>query len=368
MTNLTRQILNKNIVKLKINTIYKYLEKSARKALSLQSKNGSMPSGHNGPYFHPETPIRDTAHWLIVFLKVYKITKENIFLDASIKCINYLIGEKNKYNYHQRDYKGRDKCNGLIGPAWVIEALIIASKELKRMDLSDLSSEIFFLHKFNERKGLWYRREIDGKILSIDWTFNHQLWFAAIASMFNKKEHPKIHNQVKIFIKKLDSNFKIYDNGLIRHSITLSSFNIGSLKYFLSKIKNIINKKQIIQKAIGYHQFNLYAFGVLKENYPGLSFWKSEKFQKALKFIESEEYEKGLENNEFGFDYNVAGIETAYVLKVFKKNSGKLQKYWLEKQLRRNYDFEKGLLCKNTDDSETLSARIYEATRLSNLI
>jgi len=65
--------------------------------------------------------------------------------------------------------------------------------------------------------------------------------------------------------------------------------------------------------------------------------------------------------------YNVAGIEMAYILKTFKKNSEKLQKYWLEKQFKRNYNFKKSMLCNNTDDSETLSARIYEATRLDNL-
>jgi hypothetical protein len=358
----------KNNIKFKKNTIYKYLEKSAEKALLFQKNDGSMPSGHNGPYFHPETPVRNTVHWLIILIKVYKITKNKVFLDASRKCINYLVRQKTEYNYHQRTYKGKDKCNGLIGPAWVMEALIIASKELNRMDLSDLASEIFFLHKLDKKNGLWHRREIDGKILSIDWTFNHQLWFAAIASTFNKKKYPKIHNQVKKFIKRLDKNFNVYNNGLIKHSILLINFSLSGLKNFLLKIKNnTISKKKIIHKTIGYHQFNLYAFGILKENYPNISFWKSEKFKKALKFIESKEYEKDLENNKFGFDYNVAGIEIAYVLKVFKKNSEKLQKYWLEKQFQRNYDFEKNLLCRNAKDPETLSARIYEIARLDNL-
>jgi hypothetical protein len=125
----------KNNIKFKKNTIYKYLEKSAEKALLFQKNDGSMPSGHNGPYFHPETPVRNTVHWLIILIKVYKITKNKVFLDASRKCINYLVRQKTEYNYHQRTYKGKDKCNGLIGPAWVMEALIIASKELNRIYL-----------------------------------------------------------------------------------------------------------------------------------------------------------------------------------------------------------------------------------------
>ncbi|HRY82213.1 MAG TPA: glycosyltransferase [Candidatus Moranbacteria bacterium] len=345
------------------------LTDSAEKALLEQKEDGSMLSGYNGPYFHPETPIRNTSHWLVSFLKAYNITGEEKYLKASERCINYLVENKPEFNYCQRTFKGKDKCNGLIGPAWVMEAFLIASKEINRRDLSDLASDIFCLHEFDEKLGLWHRREIDGEILSIDWTFNHQLWFAAIGSMFDKKLYPKIHNQIKIFIEKLPVNFGIYKSGLIWHPVSKIPLKIESFERFLELFKNlIINKEKNINKAIGYHQFNLYAFAILKENYPNLSFWQSKKFQKALKFIESEEYEKGLINNKFGFDYNVAGIEMAHTLKVFKKNSEELQKYWLKKQFQRNYDFEKKMLCKNTDDPETLSARIYEATRLDSIV
>jgi hypothetical protein len=348
--------------------LYQVLIKSAKEALKKQKNDGSMPPGHNGPYFHPETPIRNTCHWLITFLKVYKITKEGQFLKASKNCVEYILSKKDKYNYHHRTFKGRDKCNGLIGPAWTMEALLVASEELDRADLSDVASEIFLLHAFDEKLGLWYRREIDGKVLSVDGTFNHQLWFAAVGSMFDKKKYPEIHKQIKVFIEKLDQNFDVYKNGLIWHFVTQNQFNFIGLKRFISKILNLtIKKEKSIHKAIGYHQFNMYAFAIIKESYPDISFWNSEKFQKALSFIENEEYKKGLKNNKYGFEYNVAGIEVAYVLSVFKKNSEKQQKHWIEAQFHRNYDFKKNMLCKNTDDPETLSARLCEATRLRDL-
>jgi len=351
--------------------LYNILIQSAEQALKKQVEDGAMPSGHNGPYFHPETSIRNTAHWLIAFLKVYKITNEKKYLIASEKCLEYLIKNKPRYNYCHRfseGFGGGDKCNGLIGPSWVMEAFLEFSREFKRKDLSEVASEIFLLHKFDEKLGLWHRREIDGKILPIDWTFNHQLWFASLGSMFDKNLYPEIHKQVEIFIEKITENFNIYSNGLIWHPVAKISLNFKGLKDFLAKIKSLtIDNEKNVNKAIGYHQFNLYAFSILKNNYPEISFWQSEKFRKALKFIESEEYEKGLINNKYGFDYNVAGIEMAYILKVFKKDSEELQKKWLEKQFKRNYDFRSNILCKNTDDSETLSARIYEATRLDNI-
>ncbi|WP_295101702.1 hypothetical protein [uncultured Candidatus Kuenenia sp.] len=42
---------------------------SGRAALQLQAKDGSFPQGCNGPYHDPETPARNTAHWLITMLK-----------------------------------------------------------------------------------------------------------------------------------------------------------------------------------------------------------------------------------------------------------------------------------------------------------
>lgn len=348
--------------------LYNIIIKTSDQAIKKQKQNGLMTSGHNGSYFHSETPIRNTGHWLITFLKTYEITNNKKYLEAANKCLEYLITTKSKYNYCHRIFKGKDNCNGLIGPAWTMEALLIAFKKLNRKDLSDLTSDIFLLHNFDEKLGLWHRREINGKILPIDWTFNHQLWFAAVGSMLDKDLYSEIHNQIQKFIQKIPVNFDIYKNGLIWHPVAKIPFDIKNYKRLLGKIKLLIlDRKKTIHKAIGYHQFNLYAFAILKENYPDLSFWQSKKFQKSLEFIESKEYEEGLINNEFGFDYNVAGIEIAYALKVFKKNSEEKQKYWLEKQFQRNYDFENNMLCKNTDDLETLAARIYEATRLDDL-
>jgi len=75
-------------------TLYECLTKSAIKALSLQQKDGSMPAGHNGPYNDLETPVRNTGHWLMTFLKVYEITKEIRFLNAATKALCYLLSKQ----------------------------------------------------------------------------------------------------------------------------------------------------------------------------------------------------------------------------------------------------------------------------------
>ncbi len=347
--------------------LYDIILDSAYEWLKKQNNDGSMPSWHNWPYYHPETNLRNTFHWSIIFLKAYKISNDEEFLEASKKIADFVFQNKPEFNFHHRTFENRDKCNWTIWPAWSIESLLFLSKELWKKDLEDLASKIFLNHKFDYNLWLWERREIDWRGIWIDWTFNHQLWFAVIWSMFDKK-HIEIHKQVQRFIKMLNKNFDIYNNWLIWHPIAQITFDINWINKILHRIlSKTKNNKKDTHKAIGYHTFNLYAFWILKENYPEIDFWISEKFKKSLNFLKTEKFEKWLENNKYWFDYNVVWIEAAYILQTFFPNSEEKQKYWLEKQFIRNYDFEKNLLSKNTKDSETLSARLYEATRLKNI-
>ena len=44
--------------------LWDLIVKSADKGKELQAGDGSMPAGHNGPHNDPETPVRNTAHWI----------------------------------------------------------------------------------------------------------------------------------------------------------------------------------------------------------------------------------------------------------------------------------------------------------------
>ena len=63
---------------------------SATHALEDQSHDGSKIPGFNGPYHDPETPVRNTAHWMISFLKAYKITGEDRFRFGAERAAYYL--------------------------------------------------------------------------------------------------------------------------------------------------------------------------------------------------------------------------------------------------------------------------------------
>ena len=81
----------------------------------------------------------------------------------------------------------------------------------------------------------------------------------------------------------------------------------------------------------------------------------------------TQEYEDKLAKDEYSFSYNPVGFEIAFALDTFSDliyvpYSRYLK--WINKQIKKHYCYEKWLMCKNTNDPNTLSARIYEATRL----
>jgi hypothetical protein len=56
-----------------LRTLYDFLGSAADRGLRFQKEDGSFPPGYNGSYDDPETPVRNTGHWLITFLKAYEI-------------------------------------------------------------------------------------------------------------------------------------------------------------------------------------------------------------------------------------------------------------------------------------------------------
>ncbi|MGD1855054.1 MAG: hypothetical protein ACFB2W_12480 [Leptolyngbyaceae cyanobacterium] len=360
--------------------LYDIIIQSATAALLLQHpEQGSMPPGHNGSYHDPETPVRNTAHWLITFLKAYEISGEQTFLDGAKRAIDYLcspdIRPMDATFWHRKNPK-KDFCNGLMGQAWTIEALTVAAEKLDMPELLTLAEQVFLLHPIDNVSGGWQRVGVDGSYLAVDYTFNHQLWFAASGGLL-KGQSGDVDGQVRQFLDRLPSLFEVYKSGLIRHMMPFKLFSIEKQAQILRKQLRQLKQPQAFfkekaylrKKEIGYHGFNLYAFALLKQVYPDHDFWKSAKFLSTLKFIRSDTYAQEIQTSKYGFPYNPPGFEIPFALKTFYPDSDSQteQSRWLSRQLHSSYDFETGLMNKHTDDLMTHAARIYEATRLDNL-
>ncbi len=363
--------------------LYNLILLSSKRALYLQNKEGAFSPGHNGVKNDPETPVRNTSHWLITMLKAYTISNEIIFREAAYNATKYLLSKDARpmeASFWHRKNPEKDFCNGLMGQAYTIEALSLAYNEFKDEKIKKVAEEVFLLHPFNKNTGLWRRVAVDGSHLSTDGTFNHQLWFASSGALLYKFcGNEEIGKRVNIFLDNLHINLKIYRIsyvGMIKHPL----FRIASGKNRVPKqIINIIvelmqYRKNQIEHALSYHMFNLYAFCLLKRCYPNHEIWNSNKLKRTMSFMKSKKYIENVENRNFMIPTIPGGFETSfieriYVLDTFFNDTDNIQekKRLIRLQFKNTYNFETNMMNKNATDPHTQAARIYKATRLSDI-
>ena len=361
--------------------------------LKRQNEDGSFPAGHNGPYYDVELPIRNTSHILILLLKAYALTGDDRFIKPARRAAEYIKADERRpmgANFWSRKTPTRDFSNGLIGPAWIIEALTYAAPYFEDLGLRELAANVFLLHPFNPDKGVWQCVNVDGSHAPVDNTFNHQLWFAAAGNMIDR--NPAIKEQVETFMNRLDGNLDIYRNGLITHH--LKTHHMSNIKFkrrlklkardSLHYFRGDAHMDTVINKAIAYHAFNTHGFALLYDRHKDNPFWSSERFKKIIAFIESDLYSKGLNQhlrdkgtesvtlpfNKYGYAYNPPGIEVAHTAqtfeKYFKAKANEIAPMSLNKQLERTFSWDTGFMDRNTDDKVTLASRIYEMVYLNN--
>ena len=285
------------------------------------------------------------------------------------------------YTFFHRTKANKDSCNGMIGGAWAIEALVAAGDQLSIPDAIDLATEVFLLNPFDDETGLWRIIETDGRDLGFDNIFNHQLWFAAAGGLLARNGNQDIDAMVRRFLDRLDRNLTLYSDGLIKHfvagrSASESANLIGRAKIFTVRLirrrrLRTLNDDDLHYRAIGYHSFNLYAFAMLAEAIPDHPFWQTEKFSEVLRYIQTDSYRDGIDGNKYGYPYNPPGFEVPYAMSVFSPaylNNGQSDsKTWVSEQLRRCFDFGSRQMSGGTTDPLTHAARLYEATRLPDV-
>lgn len=341
------------------------------RALVTQNKNGSMPAGHNGPYKDPETEVRNTGHWLFTFSAMYERTGEERFKKAAFAAVNYLSAEVARpmnATFLCRTNPEKDFTNGVIGQAWVMEALLKAWKVFGLEECYTLANIVYELHPWMPKLKAWRIVNVEGSYNTFDRTFNHQLWFAAVISLL---ENNKVaQQQAKEFLEYHFPKLYLYKNGILFHSTPFIRFkwNLGQIDNkvtFLNRMKPFFLKdKYLYKKSAGYHAFNLYAFAILKEQFPELTIWQSQRISQMLDVLNTTEFQKLQKENKYSFPYNPTGIEAAYALEVFKPEAKDEMTYWLKEQYSATNNPGDSLLTRGTDDINTARARIYEAMRL----
>lgn len=344
------------------------IERTGKHGLEIQNEDGSFEAGTNGPYGDIETSLRNTFHWLIIFCYLSKNYDDIQYKNAAKKCIEFIFLDKARptnATFIMRNSKNKDKCNGLVGQAWAIESLVYAYETFKIKKCLELAKELYFLHPFDKKTGLWKRVEIDGMILSYDSTFNHQLWFASSASLLAKYEE-KVLRDVTIFTKKILPHVDLYKDGIIYHASKMGSI-LNYLSYdlikFISEIKTRFRRnfryKELYNKSVGYHGFNLYAFALIERHIPG--YIPKDLLTKIKKPLCNQNIFISEEAKLFGFFYNKTGPEFEFFNLVFNNKS---DTDWIGLQLNLTYESDHKIFAKNSSDYNTSLARAYELIRV----
>lgn len=359
-------------------------------------RNGFVVAGCNGPHNTPETALRNSCHWIIALARAFQLTGDENYKEVAEEIGATLLDKTFRpygFSFYARECKGVDRCNGLIGQAWVIEALAELHALTANTIYRDLGIKLAKQHRFDNNFSVWHSLEIDGTVLNIDNVFNHQLWFAAAVALINHGPEnivPEnflpdeiLNERIQCFMDSLNENLSLSESGLIKHHIQrlIQSPRIrfqGLWKHLrqgtLAKrlFKRAVTSKGADKEARdnGYHAFNTYAFSLLKSVYPNHSFWSSAKHQKLVAYLLDPKLVGALEVSIYGFPYNPPGFEIPYSLENLSGLTSEEilaeSKPWLQRQISLTFNPETKMLDRNCVDQATQSARLYEAARFSD--
>lgn len=332
-----------------------------------QLDSGAMPAGRNGPHNHNMTGARETAHWAILFAYCSEVLGASQYRDNAVRAYDALtsklfvpIGGA----YWHRKEDGKSSYNGLIGQAWTLESLYYGFRVLKNADLLEAGLSLIRKHIFDEMLGLWFEVDLDGSRRQIGGTLNQQIWFTAMAVKFTN-ELNSIGNR---FLDRLTANSMIRKNGLFYTGIRYRSM-LHALYSEASKIRRHgIFSDPRFSIDCGYHLFTLLGLSFLYENFPQHSYFSSLQFERALNYAFTDQYATALAEADFGYQYNVPGLEYPFVYAIFghrlQDGSFDIVSHAFRKQFLKHLDMNKLIINQNSVDPITLTARTYEIYRI----
>lgn len=327
--------------------------------VSLNDHKIFAASGHNGPYFDIETPVRNTSHWVITYSILYLETGDESYEAMAKQLLDYLMGasiyEKNQVLIH-RQKTGKDWCNGVIGQAWGIEALVVAGHILGRDDALQKAHQLAGAFDFSFSVAAWVRKDPYTGKAQIDYTLNHQLWYAAALAMLDEEQYD---TQINHFLDALNAGgLRLRRSGCINHLFFANSPKAVILRarYKLAELKR---GTEVHAKELGYHLYNLHPLARLRQKFGGHALFSSDTLRRAVGFAFSESFMLGLEDNKFAYPYNAPAFEYPSIARVFHQDDRFVERAW-EKQIEKTFDESMQAFYKNCPDPLTLNARIYE--------
>jgi len=351
-------------------SMYDFLEKFSEKHLSKSASD--YIGGCNGPWKQNETPARVLSHYSILFYEAFKKFGNTSFSAKALELSSAIINDwfpMQKTIWHRKG-PDVDLPNGLMGQAWSLEALNAAFLLSQDVKYSDAIHLIINNHKFNSVEKLWHITFVDGMHGPIDYTFNHQLWFAAaLGELGNALILDKSKKELEAFLTKINSfrTQPILSNSALRHPCfgygPKSIFRMG--KYQFARTRN----KDYKFKEAGYHLFNLQAYSRLFK-----CGFLNQSAEKALvkninQFVLSDKFFSDLQSSKYSFSYNPPGFELLATISNTQTDNQaliNLAEQLIQKQFDITFNSELFSFSKNNPDPITLDARVYELAQVNS--
>lgn len=357
----------------------KTISKIATAGLLQQKKDGSFPKGVNGPWKTTTTPLRTTAHWSIFFFHAYKKFSIPSYLKAAEKGISYIHAKTNYSKGEIQPYKCLQssdpvtQVNGLIGQAWVLEALIEDVKSRNNKVSRTILEQFAKKAKLDLHYNLWIVLDFNGNNSKIHSTLNHQVWFnLMLFRIANLLQDKQLKTRCSKAAEAIIRFTRIKENlPAMKIKVSFSNILIHPLRYIPNVTKNFFNLKQEGILRQGYATFTI--LGMLL-TIPYVNLTTKNRIlniaRNGYQQLHELHEKKIIQNNAFCYGYNVFGIEMQAIQQLLTQNNctrDLTSENWMKLQLELNYNNNKNLLCENTVDPETLQARIYETTYLEDI-
>lgn len=342
-----------------------------------------FPGGRNGPYFDIESPVRNSAHALCTMAIAHSLTGDQHFLRHGEALARFLVDEHefllNAVAVH-RQRAPKDWCNGVIGPAWLVEGLTVGGRLLDIPEAVERAGVLSAAQPFDPQTALWRRADPRKGTGGLDRTLNHQIYFAAAAAGAAQAAGPeRVPQAVTTFLDHLvDGGFRVEPSGLIVHHVAgRNELGKGLRGLKARTLRRARNSPTLLrlrnggrgsapdmrERDLGYHIYSLFTLANLRLAASEHPFWSAEPLRLALELVVSDGWLDRLDENRYAYPYNAPGLELPLVARAFGDVEQKLaatSDVALTRQVERSLDGGSGLFVRSTPDRLTLSARIYE--------
>jgi len=334
---------------------------NAKNITIVKNDQGYAPGGQNGPYFDIETPIRNSAHWCVIYATLSREYPNEGFDEIAHSLANYLISPPEFIRngvYVHRQKHGKDWSNGVIGQGWVIEALAIAGRMLEREDLTSHAKKVASKFSFDTKVCAWKRIDPRTGKSAIDYTLNHQLWYAAALAELDDPTH---NAHIRSFLTLLNRGaMRTGGEGRVLHLLYSKSIK-GLLLRARYAITRIRSGNSLKAKEIGYHLYNLHPLARLKKGFGDHELFQSSVVEIAVEYTKTDAFFNDLDSNKYSYPYNSPAFELPLVKAAFKVDIP-LERF-VDRQLEKTYWEQDGNFgfYRGCPDPMTLNARVYEA-------